>query len=460
MARMTDTQDLESYLAAYVLTSEQGLGRLHTSGVTAEDFQYPDPYAVMRIAETLDEQGEPVTPKSVQQLMKQKGVWEREERPVPAQEWWSDFIGQGQDESGVETAIRYVRTSSTLRDMGEPAEEICKLTQNGHDPTEAIEEARDLTADLLEVQREPENTVLEGSDIGRGIVELLESDERQDIYLPTGFPGLDALIDGFKVGRVNVLAGRSNHGKSLWCDQLMLNVARRWEDEGKRVLKFDLENTDLDLQARLASNLSGVPIRKVQQALQGDTDLAEPHAEKVVKAAGRISDLPITVDSNASADSQYIRSRVRAEQTKGEVGLVIVDYITQMAEPGDSAMEKVMSALSSLHALAKNEDIPVVVVAQINRSPLSAQSPEPQIHHLMWSDELAQKPAQVLMLHSPHAHWEQTESQHAPEPDREELYLFVRKNKGGQGVYEFKFKEDCLRVVDPKDRDNQDNAPF
>jgi len=241
----------------------------------------------------------------------------------------------------------------------------------------------------------------------------------------------------------------------------MLNVARRWAGSEKRVIKFDLENTQLDLKARLASNLSGVPIRKVQQSFQGERDLADPEAEKVASVAGQISDLPITVDHNASADSQYIRSRVMAEQTKGDVGLIIVDYITQMAEKGDGAMEKVMRALSSLHALAKEEEVPVIVVAQINKSVFSANSPEPQIHHLMWSDELAQKPAQVLMLHSPHAHWEQTENQHTPEPDPEELFLFVRKNKGGQGVYEFEFQDDCLRVVDPKDpNSSNDNAPF
>jgi replicative DNA helicase len=167
-----------------------------------------------------------------------------------------------------------------------------------------------------------------------------------------------------------------------------------------------------------------------------------------------MQELPHVVDTTSDADSSYIRSRCLAEQSDEEVGLVIVDYVTQMAERGDGAMERTMNAMGGLHALAKALNVPVVAISQVNRQP-AAGDKEPQLHHLSWSDDVAQVPAQVHMLHHPHTHWEQTDRNPGGEPDEEDLFLYTRKNKGPAGATKLKFDTDTLRICD-----ENDPAPF
>jgi replicative DNA helicase len=291
---------------------------------------------------------------------------------------------------------------------------------------------------------------MDGEDMAEGVMEMLTAEEPQELYMPTGFPSLDDLLDGLVVGRVNVVAARTGHGKSAFADQLMLNVAKR----GKKVLKFDLENSEMAVKTRLSANLSGVPAQAIQRHAQHKSKLDKQQFRAVSEAADTMQDLPHVVDTTSDADSSYIRSRCLAEESDGEVGLVIVDYVTQMAERGDGAMERAMNAMGGLHALAKALNVPVVAISQVNRKPASGDT-EPQLHHLSWSDDVAQVPAQVHMLYHPHTHWEQTDRNPGGEPDEEDLFLYTRKNKGPAGATKLKFDTDTLRICD-----ENDPAPF
>ena len=177
------------------------------------------------------------------------------------------------------------------------------------------------------------------------------------------------------------------------------------------------------------------------------------------EAADQLQKLPIIVDTTPGADSRYMRSRVLTEQAKRDVGLIAVDYLTQMGEQGDGAMEKVMNAVTGLHNTAQETETTVLAISQINRKPMSGDDPEPKLHHMSWSDDVAQKPAQVTTLLHHLAHWDQTSRNAGGRPDPERMSLFVRKNKGPKGPLDCTFKKDCLRIVDKKDRQAYDDSP-
>lgn len=438
----------ETYCAARVALGEGALNSLHLRGVGGEDFVEPGPKAVVEAAENLREQGDEITSSAVRHQMKQNGTFER----VGGAEWWSRLFGSGGDGSDLERHIQIVAAASQLRDVDSHAKSIRKVANNGRKPRAALEEVEGITSDLLEAQTREEENIMDGGALAEGVMDMLTSEEPQELFLKTGFPSLDDLLDGLVVGRVNVVAARTGHGKSAWVDQLLLNVARRWDD--KKVIKFDLENSEMAVKSRLASNLSGVPVQDIKRHAQHKSKLAKPQFSKVANAADQIQNLPLVIDTTSSANSRYIRSRCLAEASDSEVGLVIVDYITQMAERGDGAMEKAMNAMSGLHSLAKSLDVPVVAVSQVNRKPAAGDT-EPQLHHLSWSDDVAQVPAQVHMLYHPHTHWEQTDRNPGGEPDERDIYLFTRKNKGPAGATKLRFEPDTLRIYD-----EQDPQPF
>jgi replicative DNA helicase len=450
----------ETYCAAHVARSGE-LAPLHTAGVTAEDFAETGPYAVVSIAETLHDRGEPVTAESVRHLLRQHGVWEE----MGGQEWWSVFIGRGGDGDSFQTHIRDVRAASQVRDAIGPAEEIVSVAQNGHAPREAVAEVSDLTGELLEAQASLETDVHRGGDLAAGVMDLVTSEEPANLTLATGFPRYDERFKGLINARVNVIAARTDHGKTVFADQIALNVARRYlrrDGSEKSVLVFDLENGPQAKQMRYASNLSGVPIGQIEAHAERRAALADPQLKDVHEAADLLQSLPIVVDTTAGADTQYIRSRILTEQARREVGLVVVDYLTQMGESGDGAMEQTMNAVKGLHDLAKSLGIPVLAVSQINRQPVSSSDPEPKLHHMSWSDDVAQKPAQVTTLHHYLAHWDQTSRNQAQRPDPERLGVFVRKNKGPKGPLELTFDKDCLRIYDEEDPEpyQETESPF
>jgi replicative DNA helicase len=444
----------ETYCAARVALGDGAYSRLR-SGVGKDappidpgHFAEPGPKAVMEAAAGLREEGDPITSEAIRHRMKQDGSWDE----IGGAEWWANFFGHGGDGSDLARNAKMVSAAARLRRIDGHARDISDGATTGRKPREALREVREQTGDLLEVMTEEDSSVMDGRGVAEGVMEMLTSDEPQDVFLKTGFPALDDLLDGLVVGRVNVVAARTGHGKSAFCDQLMLNCARRWDE--KKVIKFDLENSETAVKSRLSANLAGVDAQAIKRHAQHKSKLDRQQFSAVTDAAEQMQDLPIVIDTRSDADSSYIRSRCLAEQSASEVGLVIVDYVTQMAERGDGAMEKAMNAMSGLHALAKSLDVPVVAVSQVNRKP-AAGDKEPQLHHLSWSDDVAQVPAQVHMLHHPHTHWEQTDRNPGGEPDEEDLFVFTRKNKGPAGATQLQFDTDTLRIYDENDR-----APF
>jgi replicative DNA helicase len=164
-----------------------------------------------------------------------------------------------------------------------------------------------------------------------------------------------------------------------------------------------------------------------------------------------LKELPLTIDVQNSADVGYVRARIMAESARKPVGLVVIDYAGQMSESGTDRTEQLMQAVKGLHILAGDLDIPILLVSQVNREPSKSGDGHPQLHHLSYSDDLAKKPAMVVMLHHPLAHWDQTGRDNSAMPDPESYRVFVRKNKGPTGGIDMQFKKKMLRFIDPED---------
>ena len=243
--------DSETYCASYAATVDEGLDYLRTEHqLAAPDFDYPDTYAVIRVAERLHREGDSVTPHAIRHEMKQEGIYEdRGGHP-----WWSDFVGIAGEGDDVDLHARKVRLASRLRTVDEPAEKIHKVCTNGHRPEDAMEEVEGLTTDLLEAQADTETSVMDGEDIAAGIMDMVTSETPANLTLATGWPRYDRRFGGLIQNRINVIAARTDHGKSAAADQILLNVARRYakQDEDKCVIKFDLENDESAVQLRFS----------------------------------------------------------------------------------------------------------------------------------------------------------------------------------------------------------------
>jgi replicative DNA helicase len=414
--------------------------------ICAEDFYDRKHARIYEAITDLYESGSPIDLVSVTDHLRRRDDLE----DAGGAEYLTDLTSEIGTTKNAEYHSRVVAEKALLRTLIENLTEMVGRAYGpGADAFELMDEAM---ASLLEARQRPSGTVYTGEDLSDGVQSLLDAEE-QELFVPTGFPILDDRIDGLHVGRLNIISARTNHGKSATADQIALNVAKR---QKKRVLKFDLENSDSEKVVRLAANMSGVPARDIQRHAQGKDELSQAAYNDVREAAAKIRDLPLTVDTSSSVDAEYVRARLQAEQSRGEVGLVIVDDIGNMSASGaDGPRDQASRSIIGLHHLAKDEDVAVLAINQINRQALSGANGYPHLHHLKWTGAAEEKTALVLMLHHDLAHWEATERAQGQRPDPHTLRVFVRKNKGPQGSVELHMDKETLRIKDPNDQ-----APF
>jgi replicative DNA helicase len=194
------------------------------------------------------------------------------------------------------------------------------------------------------------------------IVERLYERKEMVTGLPTGFVDLDERTSGFQPSDLIIIAGRPSMGKTAF----VLNIAAHAAlDKGKSVAIFSLEMSKEQLVLRLLGSESRVDAHRLRTG-----HLSERDWPALSNAAGRLAEAPIFIDDTAAIS--VLETRAKARRLKADQGLdlVIVDYLQLMRGRGDegSREQEISNISRSLKALAKELQIPVVALSQLNRA--------------------------------------------------------------------------------------------
>jgi len=212
--------------------------------------------------------------------------------------------------------------------------------------------------------------------------------------IPSGFEGIDRLTGGFQKANLIVLAARPGVGKT----SLALNIAQTVALEGKKapVAIFSLEMSAQELGERMMCSSARVSSHKVRTGSLSGDDYA-----KLVQAAGELEKADIFIDDTAGLNMFELRAKARRLQSKHPLSLVIVDYLQLMM--GDSRAENRQQEVSnisrSMKQLARELDVPVIAVSQLNRSPEARADREPQLADLRESGAIEQDADMVMFLY-------------------------------------------------------------
>lgn len=209
---------------------------------------------------------------------------------------------------------------------------------------------------------------------------------RAVLGVPTGWPSVDRIIGGLIPGNLIVVAARPGKGKSAFAANLLVNVAR----QGERTCLVSLEMTAAEIGMRLicrAGQLNWESLRdgKVEDA-----------ASRIVTSAAGLSDLPLTVIDQPRVTVGYLRSVCQQQRPS----VLIVDYVQLMSGPVRNSREQEVAAISrGLKLLAKEEQVCVVALAQLNRNiEIRGDGASPQLSDLRDSGSLEQDPDIVMFL--------------------------------------------------------------
>ncbi len=194
------------------------------------------------------------------------------------------------------------------------------------------------------------------------IVERLYEKKEMVTGLATGFLDLDERTSGFQQSDLIIIAGRPSMGKTAFC----LNIAAHAAiEKGKSVAIFSLEMSKEQLVLRMLGSESRVDAHKLRTGHLSDRDWTP-----LSTAAGRLAEAPIFIDDTAAIS--VLETRAKARRLKADQGLdlIIVDYLQLMRGRGDegSREQEISNISRSLKALAKELQVPVIALSQLNRA--------------------------------------------------------------------------------------------
>jgi replicative DNA helicase len=313
-----------------------------------------------------------------------------------------------------------VADRATLRALDEAAARIRRMIREGGagNSADMVERARVMVADLAGRVASTDGPVRWRDLIEAGMdnLETLEASKDEPAGIPTGFPELDEAIHGLQTGRVYVVAGESGSGKSTLTADFVRSVSFRHNTAS---LVFNMEMTANELFNRFVCAHASVDHDRVASGTMTDQDWT-----KIARMCGETENAPLWIDDTPDLSAADIRVRAHRWKQQHDIKIVVVDLIGLVKPTGGQTREQQVSAISrSLKVLAKELDVAVIVVAQINRGPQQRSDKRPNIHDLRESAGIGHDADAVILVYRPEKH-DKTKR-------RGEADLIIAKNRFG-----------------------------
>jgi replicative DNA helicase len=195
--------------------------------------------------------------------------------------------------------------------------------------------------------------------------------------VPTGFGDLDSLTNGFHPGQMIVIAARPAIGKST----LALDLARAASlKHGLATVMFSLEMSRNEITMRLLSAEARVPLHAMRTGQMGEDDWT-----RLARRMSEVVDAPLFIDDSPNMSLMEIRAKCRRLKQRHSLRLVIVDYLQLMNSSSrrvENRQQEVSEMSRSLKLLAKELDVPVVAISQLNRGPEQRNDKRPLLSDL------------------------------------------------------------------------------
>ena len=313
-----------------------------------------------------------------------------------------------------------------------------------HTSTEILQDAYDQGLGSLELLNRAESkifSILEGkgladvpplSEILSDAMERIDARMQKDHTLggvDTGFPDLDHLLGGFHKSELLILASRPSMGKTA----LALNIASNVSMQHKVATLFvSLEMSAIELVDRLLCSVA-----KVNSKGMRNGTLSKEDRHKLVGQAGSISQAPLFIDDSPSRTMTEIAATARRLKRKNDLGLIVIDYM-QLVEPDnprDPRQEQIAKIARRLKGLARELDLPVLCLAQLNRQVETAKDNRPRLSHLRESGAIEQDADVVMFVHRDEAYRNPAELENLPEDEKGRIVgqadIIVAKQRNG-----------------------------
>jgi replicative DNA helicase len=290
---------------------------------------------------------------------------------------------------------KIVQEKATLRRLVEVGTKIAQLGYaNEGDVEDLVNEAQERVYQVGGASVTEDYVGLSTS-IEAAINEIESAQKRGGdmVGVPTGFIELDDLTHGFHPGQLIIVAARPAVGKST----IALDFARHAAVKAnKPTIFFSLEMGRAEIAMRLLSAESNIQLQSMRKGTIGDNEWA-----RLAQVRGQINDAPLYIDDSPNLTLVEIRAKCRRLAQRVGLKMVVIDYIQLMTsgKKVESRQQEVSEFSRALKLLAKELQVPVIALSQLNRQAEQTKDKKPEISHLRESGSLEQDADVVILLH-------------------------------------------------------------
>lgn len=380
----------ESVLGSMMLSAEAIADVVEQ--IKPEDFYRSSNQKIFAALKALYARGDPVDAITAVEELKRGGILEEVGGPL----FIHELVEQVPTPASAGHYARIVAQAALLRRLIQAAAEIMEMGYSApEDPEGAADEAETRIYNVA--RRDDKDQIVQVRELVDEALTNLESiQNRESAFagIPTGFRDVDALLSGLQPGNLVIVAARPGVGKSSFATNLARNVA---VDSRVPVAMFSLEMSRWEIGMRLLCGEARVPWDSIRNKRVGADDWS-----RIVQAAESLHDAPLSIIDSGNVTIVDIRSKTRRLRTgRPGLGLIIVDYLQLMSHHRrvDNRQQEIADISRNLKLLAKEMDIPVIAVSQLNRDPERRQDKRPQLSDLRESGALEQDADVVMFIH-------------------------------------------------------------
>ncbi|MGK0673392.1 MAG: replicative DNA helicase [Halothiobacillaceae bacterium] len=292
---------------------------------------------------------------------------------------------------------------------------------DGRDSRQLLEEAEQKVFQIAEQGSRQRKGFVPIKNLLTQAVERIQTLYEQDepiTGLPTGFDDFDAMTSGLQKGDLVIVAGRPSMGKTTFAMNIGENVAIRTK---KPVAVFSMEMPGEQLALRMMSSLGRIDQHRVRTGKLEDEDWP-----RLTSAVVMLSEAPIFIDDTPALSPTELRARARRLKKEHGLGLIIIDYLQLMQVPGTSENRttEISEISRSLKALAKELDVPVIALSQLNRALEQRPNKRPVMSDLRESGAIEQDADLIVFIY-------RDEVYHPDSADKGVAEIIIGKQRNG-----------------------------
>lgn len=400
------------------------------------DFYREDHRTIFRAISELHDQSRPCDAVTVTEWFESHGKTDQ----IDGGAYIGQLVNTTPSAANIKAYADIVREKSILRSLIDVGTEITSgaYAADGKESQVLLEAAERLIFAIAD----------KGSRGGAGFVSVQDTikqaiDKIQELYefegeitgISTGFKDLDAKTAGLQPSDLIIVAGRPAMGKTSFAMNLAENAAIKHDIP---VAVFSMEMSSLQLVLRLFSSLGQIEQGKLRSGNLDDLDWP-----KLTSAMNLLQKSKIFIDETPALSPAELRARARRLKREHDIGMIVVDYLQLMAVPGtrENRATEIAEISRSLKAVAKELNVPVVALSQLNRALEQRPNKRPVMADLRESGSIEQDADLILFIYRDEVYNQET-------PEKGKAEIIIGKHRNGEiGTVNLVFQGPWLRFA-------------